>query len=234
LLCWFSFRWFFGLFGHASHWHNPNAEQKKNQTDPLPVQGWGRNDDGQADIPEGLSNVTAIAAGGAHNLALRSDGTVVAWGQNVYGQTNIPPGLSNVVAIAAGGWHSLALKSDGTVVAWGAGNGSDSFVDCKQTLVPNGLNNVGQIAAGAVHSLAVQLGSLLPAHAFLTNAIFTANGFSAELPTRSGHVYRLEYKDMVTSSVWMPLPLVAGTGRVISLTDPSAPAGQRFYRVRQW
>src|SRR5205085_643434 len=134
--------------------------------------------------------VTAIAAGAAHNLALRADGTLVAWGQNIYGQTNVPPGLSNVVAIAAGGWHSLALKSDGTVVAWGAGNGSDSYVDCKQTQVPAGLNNVGQIAAGAVHSLAVQLGTLLPSRVILTNSVFTTNGFSVELPTRSGHVYR--------------------------------------------
>jgi len=50
-----------------------------------------------------LSNIVSIATGGDHNLALRSDGTVVAWGDNRSGQTNVPPGLSNVVAIAAGG-----------------------------------------------------------------------------------------------------------------------------------
>jgi len=198
------------------------------------VQGWGRNDDGQADVPANLTNVTAIAAGGAHNLALRADGTVIAWGQNIYGQTNVPAGLSNVIAIAAGGWHSLALKSDGTVVAWGAGKGTDTFVDCKQTVVPNGLNSVGFIAAGLVHSLAVQTGSLVPSHVSLKNPTLTSNGFSIELPTRSGHVYRLEYKDSLASNTWTPLPLNAGTGQVMPLTDTNAPPGQRFYRAREW
>jgi alpha-tubulin suppressor-like RCC1 family protein len=66
-----------------------------------------------------LTGVVAIAAGGAHSLALKSDGTVVAWGSNFSGQMRVPSGLSGVVAIAAGDAHSLALKSDGTVVAWG-------------------------------------------------------------------------------------------------------------------
>lgn len=198
------------------------------------IQGWGRNDDGQADVPQNLSHVIAIAAGGAHNLALKDDGTIVAWGQNIYGQTNVPPGLSNVVAIAAGGWHSLALKSDGTVIAWGAGNGTDSFVDCKQTRVPSGQTNVSQIAAGAVHSLAAQLGSSLPAQIFLTNPMLTSNGFNVEFPTRNGHVYQLEYKDSLSSSAWTRLPLTAGIGRVTSVTDPNGPVAQRFYRVREW
>ena len=58
----------------------------------------------------------AIAAGHAHSLALKTDGTVVGWGSVIDGQTTIPGGLSNIVAIAAGGAHSLALKTDGTVV----------------------------------------------------------------------------------------------------------------------
>lgn len=33
-----------------------------------------------------LSNITAIAAGGDHCLALRSDGTVYAWGNDNEGQ----------------------------------------------------------------------------------------------------------------------------------------------------
>jgi alpha-tubulin suppressor-like RCC1 family protein len=82
--------------------------------------------------------VVAIAAGGRHNLALCSDGSVVAWGNNSSGQLgdntvtqrNVPvvvntdSGVSalsgkTVVAIAAGTMHSLALCSDGAVAAWG-------------------------------------------------------------------------------------------------------------------
>ena len=33
-----------------------------------------------------LTGVVAIAAGGTHSLALKSDGTVWAWGYNYYGQ----------------------------------------------------------------------------------------------------------------------------------------------------
>jgi len=43
------------------------------------VGGWGNNDFGQLSIPAGLTNVTAISAALVHNLALKSDGTVVGW-----------------------------------------------------------------------------------------------------------------------------------------------------------
>src|SRR5258708_1619242 len=50
----------------------------------------------------------AIAAGGNHSLALKSDGTVVGWGYNDYGQSTVPANLTGVIAIAAGDAHSLA------------------------------------------------------------------------------------------------------------------------------
>jgi len=75
---------------------------------------------GQLAVPAGLSDVTAIAAGGYHCLALKRDKTVVAWGSNGVGQLAVPAGLSDVIAIAGGNGESLALRSDGTVVAWGA------------------------------------------------------------------------------------------------------------------
>jgi hypothetical protein len=74
---------------------------------------WGNDSAGQTDVPGGLTNAAAVAAGFAHSLALRSDGTVVAWGSSSYGQTNIPPGLANAVAIAAGSYQNLVLESDG-------------------------------------------------------------------------------------------------------------------------
>ena len=38
---------------------------------PPPVVVWGENEVGQARVPKRLSDVTAIAAGGVHSLALR-------------------------------------------------------------------------------------------------------------------------------------------------------------------
>jgi hypothetical protein len=73
---------------------------------------------------------TAIAAGYAHTVALKQDGTVWVWGGNAYGQLgegtrtdSLTPvqvsGLSSVTAIAAGGYYTVALKQDGTVWTWG-------------------------------------------------------------------------------------------------------------------
>jgi alpha-tubulin suppressor-like RCC1 family protein len=56
--------------------------------------------------------VKAISAGGAHNLALKQDGSVVAWGVNSVGQTTVPDGLIGVKAISAGSGHNLALRDD--------------------------------------------------------------------------------------------------------------------------
>src|SRR5262249_6676420 len=42
--------------------------------------GWGDNTFGQLAMPFGLTNLTAIAAGQWHSLALRSDGSLAAWG----------------------------------------------------------------------------------------------------------------------------------------------------------
>ena len=84
-------------------------------------------------------------AGGAHAVALKSDGTVWTWGENGYGQLGDgTPGSSNVrsdgayeyspvqvrgvggsgfltgiVDVAAGYNYTLALAADGTVYAWG-------------------------------------------------------------------------------------------------------------------
>ena len=181
-----------------------------------------------------MSGVVAIAAGSAHNLVLKADGTVFAWGLNNYGQSSIPAGLSNVVAIAAGGWHNLALKSNGTVVAWGAGSGTNVNVDYKQNIVPAGLSNVVQVAGGTVHSLAAYGSGPPPASVLLSNAAMGTNGFSVSLPTLNGHVYRLEFKNSLTDTAWIGLPLTAGVGGLLSLTDSGPAALQRFYRVRQW
>jgi alpha-tubulin suppressor-like RCC1 family protein len=124
----------------------------------LMVIAWGDDDSGQTDVPLDLTNVmTAIAGGGFHCLALRTNGTVVAWGDNTYGQTDVPADLTNAVAIAAGYVHSLALRADGTVTGWGAGtNNTGSFPEYGQVMVPADLTNVVAISAGFFHNLALQ------------------------------------------------------------------------------
>ncbi|WP_084219338.1 RCC1 domain-containing protein [Spirillospora albida] len=83
-----------------------------------------------------LTGITAIAADGRTELALRRDGRVFAWGANkfgmvgdgtvktrplpvpVRGQGGTAP-LGGVARIAIGGQHGLALLRDGRVLAWG-------------------------------------------------------------------------------------------------------------------
>jgi hypothetical protein len=54
--------------------------------------GWfgnyAANNFGQADVPLGLSNVVAIAAGAFHSFALRANGTVAGWGFDNLGLTH--------------------------------------------------------------------------------------------------------------------------------------------------
>ena len=122
------------------------------------------------------SGVSAVAAGYLHNLALKSDGSVVGWGYNGYGQvgdggpfgdvfTPLPVqvvGLtSGVVAVSAGEGHSLALRSDGSVVAWGWnawGQLGDGTTTDRHTPVPvTGLTSgVVAIAAGGAMSYALK------------------------------------------------------------------------------
>lgn len=114
-----------------------------------PVVAWGRGVESETNVPPGLTNISAVAAGSNYCLALQKDGRVIAWGDNSHGQTNAPPSLTNVTAISAGAYHCLALKDDGTVAAWG-----DNHFG--QTNIPSGLQNVVAVAAGGSHSLALQ------------------------------------------------------------------------------
>ena len=111
---------------------------------------WGSDLYGQTNIPAGLTNAIAIAAGMDHCLALRTDGTVVAWGDNGFSETNVPTGLSNVVAIAAGGHDSVAVTANGLVTNWGAISN-----------LPTGLTNVEIAAVDGGHGLFITL-NLLP------------------------------------------------------------------------
>jgi alpha-tubulin suppressor-like RCC1 family protein len=191
------------------------------------VVAWGYNGNGQTNVPAALSNVVAISAGNIHAMALKDDGTVAVWGSTSYGLPNIPPTATNVVAIAAGFGHCLALRADGMVVAWGYHyNG--------ETNTPAGLANVMTIAAGNSHNLAlVKAGPPAP-QVSLRGPIWNANGLNFSLPTQSDRVYRLEYKHSLNDLEWTPMPLVAGNGGWLTLTDPAPNSSQRFYRVRQW
>src|ERR1019366_6645862 len=57
------------------------------------VVAWGNNASSQSTVPAGLTNITAVAGGSLHSLALKSTGAVAGWGDNTYGETNSPSNL---------------------------------------------------------------------------------------------------------------------------------------------
>ncbi|MER7846021.1 hypothetical protein ABTZ03_18945 [Kitasatospora sp. NPDC096077] len=161
------------------------------------VESWGKNDKGQLgngvnsttdewavpSLVAGLGGVDAVAAGGAHALALLKDGTVMSWGLNDKGQlgdgtttnANLPvvvAGLADVKAIAAGDAFSMALLKDGTVKTWGNNDKGQLGITAKpasSTTAPPAptpatrtsaiavpeLTTVKGITAGASHALAL-------------------------------------------------------------------------------
>jgi alpha-tubulin suppressor-like RCC1 family protein/uncharacterized protein YkwD len=150
------------------------------------VWAWGENSSGQlgdqtlipkftpvqVKMPEQLmfSPVVAIAAGGAHSLALEQNGQVWAWGGNAFGQIGngdtidrwlpvMPLFMQEVTAIAAGFGHSLVVKRDRTVRVWGANSsgqlGDNTTMDRHTSVQVTGLPDISHVAAGTHHSLAI-------------------------------------------------------------------------------
>ena len=124
---------------------------------------------------QGLSGITAVAAGLDVSLALDQSGQVWAWGWAELGQQgdgsdgsqaasnpvpHLVPALTDVIALSAS-LHVLALKRDGTVFAWGynyagqVGNGSLGGNVLAPVQVV-GLSDVAAISAGYYHSLALK------------------------------------------------------------------------------
>ena len=98
-----------------------------------------------------LSNVTAIAAGSVHSLALKADGTVWAWGRNVWGELGAgarklaqsqpkPAGHSRSVV------KNIGLKR----------NPNEEPGDCNVPILVEGLSQVKAIAAGPDTGFAIR------------------------------------------------------------------------------
>ena len=150
---------------------------------------WGRNNSGQLGIGSNLApndlklvptqvgtatDWSKIAAGDAHSLAIKTDGTLWAWGFNLFGQ--LGNGLNTIrlaptqigiatdwSQIAGGDGHTVALKTNGTIWTWGdnqylqLGNGTSG--PGTNTNVPAQLGTATdwvKVATGEYHSFAIK------------------------------------------------------------------------------
>ena len=160
------------------------------------VVAWGGNTYGQTTVPGGLADVTTVAAGHYHTLALKADGTVTAWGRNDFGQASVPAGLANVIAVSGGQDHSLALKADGTVVAWG----NNEF---GKSTVPSGLTNIIAVSAGGWHSLALKSdGTVVTWGSNAYNLVTVPTGLSNVTAVSAGLYHSLALKADGTVVSW--------------------------------
>ena len=158
---------YFGALGNGAY---PPLDGPDSLTNTVPTK-----------IPNGFTSVKAIASGGYHNLALKTNGTVWAWGLNDKGQlgdnstadrhspveitTNLT-GHGGVSELVVGGDISAALMVDHTLLMWGRnwkgemGNGLKDTNDVGQW-VPgpvsqaSGLTNVQAVALGWSHVVAL-------------------------------------------------------------------------------
>ena len=195
------------------------------------VVAWGENTDaegnvaGQSVVPWGLTNVVAIAAGEYHSLAVKADGTVVAWGDNSQDQCDVPAGLTNVVAVAGGGAHSLALQ--GGRRRDRVGRRLERPVRHPVRVVPGGGDCRRKLsyrgAPGGRHA-----GAAADESGQERRPVQRAGADVEPEELRPG-IQGFTGRDELGRRLHQ-----RGNGALRMLTDPSAVAPQRFYRMRQW
>lgn len=125
----------------------------------------GRDEETAPRVVEGLRGVrvVAVAARGAHTLALDDRGRVYSWGRGDEGQLGhgafeavphprrIARLPTSVVAVGAGRTHSLALDADGAVYSWGCGDdGALGHGDRRRQLAPRAVEFFRTRPAAAV------------------------------------------------------------------------------------
>ncbi len=140
------------VYGNGATCSNPGTPIACNDNDPYcggVVTAAGLNTSGQTTVPPTLGAVKAIAAGGAHSVALKADNLVTCWGSNASGQCTVPATVGAAKAVGAGSDHSAAVRTDGKVICWG----SNQY---NQRVPPADLVDVKAIACGAYHNIALR------------------------------------------------------------------------------
>eukprot|EP01060_Flectonema_neradi_P030265 TRINITY_DN4360_c0_g1_i1.p1 TRINITY_DN4360_c0_g1~~TRINITY_DN4360_c0_g1_i1.p1 ORF type:complete len:826 (+),score=172.60 TRINITY_DN4360_c0_g1_i1:71-2479(+) len=74
-----------------------------------------------------ITNVSAVACGLSHGIALTLDNHVICWGRNNVCQGEVPEFLSmtEVAAVSAGDFFNVAQLYDGSIIVWGGTDNGD-------------------------------------------------------------------------------------------------------------
>ena len=167
-----------------------------------------------------VGSAMAVAPGYEHNMALLSNGTVVAWGNATWLQTSVPSSLNGVAAVSGNHYHCLALRTNGVVVGWGRN-------DQNQGRPPGWLTNALAVSTGELHSLAIIPNPPPPklsVSASPENIILTW-----PVPEET---FILTSTTNLQSPFSPETPLLSTNAQVISATLPKTDAG-KFFRLRK-
>lgn len=229
------------------------------------VESWGSNSFGQlgnagveegfSTVPvpvEGLSGVSAVAAGSQHGLALLNGGTVMAWGEDSFGELGngttttrqetpvAVSGLSGVSAVSAGDRDSVALLSSGAVMTWGLdkygelGNGTEGNPSTLPVQV-SGLQKAASVSAGGFHVLAFgepvpvvtgvtpKLGSVAGG----TSVEISGAGFTGATTVRFGAVEATGFAINAANSITATAPPGSAGTVDVTVTTPSGTSAPR-------
>lgn len=201
------------------------------------VVAWGRNDQGQCNVPAGLGGVVQVSAGSMHSVAIKADGKIVGWGNNSYAQyTGYPLNLdkwpsealvfprdliTNAVAAAAGGRMTVVLRADGTVTVLGESRYTTTLN------VPAGLTGVTAVAAGEDHAVALKSDGTVVAWGDNDQGQATVPaGLSGVVAVAAGFTHTLALKSDGTVVAWGnngqgQCSVPTGLGGVITITAGS-------------
>jgi hypothetical protein len=114
----------------------------------------------------GITNATAIAAGGDHTCALLATGKVECWGEQDFERGSSVPvevgGVAGVVALTTGYWQTCALLSNRHIACWGLGGygglGNGTTTGGATPVEVSGITDATEVSTGDDHTCAVLAG----------------------------------------------------------------------------